>query len=194
MTATRRLLVPGTLVALILGLAYLVSDTSAGASSATHTPAPRGVTNALQELVVPGSGEISPSFAPPMSQLTPFTVTVSGTVTGPSGPVPDVRINANAGATGLPYSQDAITDGSGFYSFTNLSPGTKSFNLEIFRGTRPPTYEQFTFFLRVPGFVPDYAQVRFAELYANEELQQIPLTSVPAVIDSLPCCTTSSDG
>jgi hypothetical protein len=78
--------------------------------------------------------------------------------------------------------------------FTNLSPGTKSFNLEIFRGTRPPTYEQFTFFLRVPGFVPDYAQVRFAELYANEELQQIPLTSVPAVIDSLPCCTTSSDG
>jgi hypothetical protein len=78
--------------------------------------------------------------------------------------------------------------------FTNLSPGTKSFNLDVFRGVRPPQYQQFTFFLRVPGFVPDYTNVRFDELYAEEELEQFTLATVPAAIDSLACCTSNADG
>lgn len=78
--------------------------------------------------------------------------------------------------------------------FTNLSPGTKSLNLDIFRGTLPPAYEQFTFFLRVPGFIPDYTNVRFDALYADEELLEVPSESVPAAIGDLACCTTSADG
>jgi hypothetical protein len=78
--------------------------------------------------------------------------------------------------------------------FTNLSPGTKAFNLDIFRGVRPPQYEQFTFFLRVPGFVPDYTNVRFDELYADEALEQFTQANVPAALDSLACCTSNADG
>lgn len=78
--------------------------------------------------------------------------------------------------------------------FTNLSPGTKSFNLDIFRGVRPPQYQQFTFFLQVPGFVPDYANVRFQELYADGEMEDFTLATVPAAIDSLACCTSNVDG
>ncbi len=78
--------------------------------------------------------------------------------------------------------------------FTNLSPGTKSFNLDIFRGVRPPQYQQFTFFLQVPGFVPDYANVRFQELYADAELVEFTRATVPAAIDSVACCTSNADG
>jgi hypothetical protein len=52
-----------------------------------------------------------------------FTVTVSGTVTGPDGPVPDVWINVNAEAAGLPYSEDAQSDSNGFYSLTIQTDG-----------------------------------------------------------------------
>lgn len=63
----------------------------------------------------------------------------------------------------LPRRIEPGDTASGFV-FTNLSPGTKAFNLDVFRGTMPPEYEQFTFFLRVPGFVPDYTHVRIQEL------------------------------
>jgi hypothetical protein len=93
----------------------------------------------------------------------------------------------------LPRLVDPGETASGFV-FTHRSPGTKAFNLDVFRGTLPPEYEQFTFFLRVPGFVPDYANVRFQELYAEEELRQYTLATVPAAIDGLECCTVSADG
>jgi hypothetical protein len=78
--------------------------------------------------------------------------------------------------------------------FTNLTPGTKSFNLDIFRGVRPPEYEQFTFFLRVPGFVPDYLNVRFEELYADEELEHVTRATLPVAIEGFSCCTSNADG
>ncbi|MBC8254364.1 MAG: hypothetical protein H8E35_10045, partial [Ardenticatenia bacterium] len=52
-----------------------------------------------------------------------ITVTVSGTVIGPGGPVPDVWINANAGASGLPYSVSTYTNQNGFYSLTIQTGG-----------------------------------------------------------------------
>ncbi|GAF81527.1 unnamed protein product, partial [marine sediment metagenome] len=61
-----------------------------------------------------------------------FTVKVSGTVIGPSGPVPDVWIDVNAGPSGLPYSESALTDSNGFYSVTLQTAG--ALNLHA----RPP--------------------------------------------------------
>lgn len=78
--------------------------------------------------------------------------------------------------------------------FTNFSPGTKAFNLDIFRGVTPPDYEQFTFFLPVPGFVPDYMNVRFQELYADDELEQFTSATVPVAIDGFECCSTDAGG
>lgn len=78
--------------------------------------------------------------------------------------------------------------------FTNRSPGTKAFNLDVFRGTLPPSHEQFTFFLRVPGFVPDYTEVRFQELYAEDELVETTEASLPEVLAGFACCTVNDDG
>jgi hypothetical protein len=66
------------------------------------------------------SGESAPAPGPTTDRLTVFTVTVSGTVTGPDGPVPDVLIDVNNGQTG----EGAVTDGSGFYSVTIWTAGT----------------------------------------------------------------------
>lgn len=58
---------------------------------------------------------------------------------------------------------------SGFV-LTHLQPGTKGFNVDLFgdeSGIR------FTFFLDVPGFVPDHSEVEFEQLYAAEDVVQI---------------------
>jgi len=73
------------------------------------------------------------------------------------------------------------------YVFTHASPGTKSFTIDLFSSG---TDHSFAFFVTVPGFVPDHAEVDFASLYAPSEridldqdglrnalLEQAPLTS-----------------
>lgn len=82
---------------------------------------------------------------------------------------------------------------SGFV-FTNLSEGTKSFNLDIFQGTIPPSFEQFTFFLRVPGFLPDYAEARLGEFYAADELIHVDTPGLAAALRAMACCTSNQDG
>ncbi len=72
------------------------------------------------------SGPLSPTSAKEVEPAHPadvITVTVSGTVTGPGGPVSEVSIDVNAGASGLPYGVGAVTDGSGFYSVTIRTEG-----------------------------------------------------------------------
>ena len=81
---------------------------------------------------------------------------------------------------------------SGFV-FTNLSPGTKAFNLDIFQATLPTEVTQFTFFLRVPGFVPDYAEVRFRELYAPDQLIHTDTEHLRDELASFACCTRNRD-
>ena len=49
---------------------------------------------------------------------------------------------------------------SGFI-FTHLSPGTKSFNVDLFGLT---TQQNFAFFIQVPGFTPDHSTVDFEQL------------------------------
>lgn len=93
----------------------------------------------------------------------------------------------------LPRRIEPGETASGFV-FTNRSPGTKAFNLDVFQGTLPLDYEQFTFFLRVPGFVPDYLDVRFEELYETEEIEVVATDELPAVLERFPCCTTDQSG
>jgi hypothetical protein len=111
----RRLLILAALVAVILGLGYLLADLSVRASDV--------VNEVVQEPLELGRRGDSLSLAAPISRLTPFTVTVSGTVTGPAGPVPDAAIDVNASASGLPFGAGALTDSSGYYSVTVQTVG-----------------------------------------------------------------------
>jgi len=81
---------------------------------------------------------------------------------------------------------------SGFV-FTHASRGTKAFNVDVVQASVDTQFENFTFFVPVPGFVPDHAEVNFAELYGNEELQHVDREGLRKLLPQLPCCTTNHD-
>jgi hypothetical protein len=78
--------------------------------------------------------------------------------------------------------------------FTHASQGTKSFNVDIFHTSGIDNYEEFTFFIEVPGFVPDHAKVNFAKLYAERDVVTTDIDGFDEVLATLPCCTTNRDG
>jgi hypothetical protein len=80
------------------------------------------------------------------------------------------------------------------YVFTHASAGTKAFNVDIFYTGGQPEYEQFTFFIPVPGFVPDHAEVDFGSLYRPEELSSVDSDGLRALLAGIPCCTSNRDG
>jgi hypothetical protein len=80
---------------------------------------------------------------------------------------------------------------SGFV-FTHADPGTKAFNVDIY-GAREMN-AHFTFFVDVPGFVPDHAEVDFAGLYAAEDISDFDLEGFRAHLDQLACCATDRSG
>jgi hypothetical protein len=82
---------------------------------------------------------------------------------------------------------------SGFI-FTNANTGTKAFNVDLFDAGENRGYEQFTFFIEVPGFVPDHRSVDFVHLYADEEVQDVDTDGLQALLNEIPCCTTNRDG
>lgn len=70
--------------------------------------------------------------------------------------------------------------------FTHLSPGTKGFNLDIFSSR---VSHNFTFFVPMPGFTPDYTQVDFATLYPADQIRQLDVAGLKVVLEEeLPCC------
>lgn len=77
------------------------------------------------------------------------------------------------------------------YVFTHLSPGTKSFNIDLFS---PGTDYSFAFFLNVPGFVADHAEIDFSTLYATEEVQEYELAGFREGLVNLPLATTDQSG
>ena len=83
---------------------------------------------------------------------------------------------------------------SGFV-FTNLRPGAKGFNVDLFGLEQ---FHYFTFLLRVPGFVPDYANVDFASIYAPAELVNHDEAGFRGALADLSCCggntATDTDG
>ena len=79
---------------------------------------------------------------------------------------------------------------SGFV-FTHLSPGTKSFNVDLFGLT---TLQNFAFFIQVPGFLPDHAEVEFEGLYNQEEVRDLSTEEFRDTINEMSRYTTDADG
>ena len=79
---------------------------------------------------------------------------------------------------------------SGFV-FTHLSPGTKSFNVDLFGLT---TQQNFAFFIQVPGFTPDHATVDFEQLYTQDEVREMTIEAFRDSLGELPGYTANSEG
>jgi len=82
---------------------------------------------------------------------------------------------------------------SGFV-FTHVSKGTKAFNVDIFYTSGEPEWETFTFFLEVPGFVPDHAAVDFGSLYSAADIREVDPSGLRELLTDIPCCTTNREG
>ena len=82
---------------------------------------------------------------------------------------------------------------SGFV-FTHAATGTKAFNLDVFNSTAAADFEQFTFFIEVPGFVPDHKEIAFENLYAAEEIRNVDNDELRSLLAEIPCCTVNQDG
>ena len=79
------------------------------------------------------------------------------------------------------------------YVFTNASPGTKAFNVDVFYTGGEAKNEHFTFFVDVPGFVPDHAEIDFAGLYSENEYIDTDANGFREILNTWQCCTTASD-
>jgi len=83
---------------------------------------------------------------------------------------------------------------SGFV-FTHETTGTKNFNVDLFHeSSQEDGYEEFTFFVQVPGFVPDHATVDFETLYEASLIQDLDTDGLRVALLESPCCTTNRDG
>jgi hypothetical protein len=79
---------------------------------------------------------------------------------------------------------------SGFV-FTHVSPGTKGFNVDLFSMDED---HSFTFFINVPGFTPDHAEVDFAGLYTPGQIHDYDLDGFRAAQAEIACCATDQSG
>lgn len=79
------------------------------------------------------------------------------------------------------------------YVFTNTTAGTKAFNVDVFYTAERGKNEHFTFFIDVPGFKPDHADVDFVNLYPGGMQDMDPVT-FRAVLEDWPCCTSDDTG
>jgi hypothetical protein len=90
----------------------------------------------------------------------------------------------------MPRYVDPGETRSGFV-FTHADTGAKGFNVDVFSADES---HHFTFLLRVPGFVPDYANIDFDSIYSADELSVYEGDTLYAAIKNLPCCSTDADG
>ena len=79
---------------------------------------------------------------------------------------------------------------SGFV-FTHVREGTKGFNVDVFTNSE---VHSFTFLIRVPGFVPDYADLNPDGLYSSEEMSVVDMEGLRRAVGELPCCTADASG
>ena len=77
------------------------------------------------------------------------------------------------------------------YVFTHTSPGTKSFNIDLYSAGIDYS---FAFFVTVPGFVPDHADIDFEALYTSTEIYDYDLTDFRDGLAELPFTTTDQSG
>ena len=77
------------------------------------------------------------------------------------------------------------------YVFTHRSEGTKGFNVDVHETKR--SYN-FTFFVPLPGFRPDYMDVKFSTLYQSDGIRDIKLDGLASLMQSFTCCSTDESG
>jgi hypothetical protein len=75
--------------------------------------------------------------------------------------------------------------------YTHRVEGTKGFNVDAH--TSNASF-QFTFFVPIPGFRPDYMDVRFADLYKEDEIVDVDLDEMRELIATYPCCSVNEAG
>ena len=90
----------------------------------------------------------------------------------------------------MPRYIDAGETRSGFI-LTHVREGTKGFNVDVFTNSE---LHSFTFFIRVPGFVPDYADLNPDGLYSEDEMSIVDTEGLRRAVGALPCCTTDANG
>lgn len=96
--------------------------------------------------------------------------------------------------TSMPRQIPAGETVSGFV-YTHASDGTKLFNVDLFHeSSKEAGYEEFTFYIEVPGFVPDHAGIEFEGLYTANEIRDVDPDGLRLALQELPCCTTNRDG
>jgi len=93
--------------------------------------------------------------------------------------------------TAMPRRVPAESTRSGFV-YTHARPGTKGFNVDLF-GELEGHYG-FTFFVDVPGFVADHANVDFEGLYPADAVQDLDESSLRSTLAELGCCTMDASG
>jgi hypothetical protein len=81
---------------------------------------------------------------------------------------------------------------SGFV-FTHAAKGTKAFNVDVFAAGNARDY-QFTFFVDVPGFVADHAEVDFKGLYPEEEIEDFDIPGFHSELQGLAFPATDRTG
>jgi hypothetical protein len=81
---------------------------------------------------------------------------------------------------------------SGFV-FTQARPGTKGVNVDLYGPAADDEYN-FVFFVPVPGFVADHAQVNFEKLYAAADMTTYDLAGLRGALGDLPCCSRDASG
>ncbi len=90
----------------------------------------------------------------------------------------------------MPRYIDAGETRSGFV-LTHLREGTKGFNVDVLTDAE---VHSFTFLIRVPGFVPDYADLNPDGLYAIDEMSIVDMEGLRLAVSELPCCTSDASG
>jgi hypothetical protein len=79
---------------------------------------------------------------------------------------------------------------SGFV-FTHASPGTKAFNVDLYG---PDSDYSFVFFIDVPGFEPDHADIDPDTLFPPEAIRELDADGLRRALRELPCCAAVPSG
>ena len=90
----------------------------------------------------------------------------------------------------MPRYIDAGETRSGFV-FTHADLGAKGFNVDVFGGGDS---KHFNFLMRVPGFVPDYANIDFDSIYASDKISLHDRVALYDALKNLPCCSVDASG
>jgi hypothetical protein len=90
----------------------------------------------------------------------------------------------------MPRYIDAGETRSGFV-YTHAVSGAKGFNIDLFGSS---SSHSFTFLLRVPGFVPDYANFDAASIYPANEIVKYDGDQIIGALRSIPCCSNEQGG